>query len=586
MADVPRRPRLSRYGRLAIWPAGAAFGILSLTIARVDPGGSFAGSSTQDGILELGAGWGLMLTGLLFWARRPRNRFGPLLTAAAFAWFLPEWSNSGVGERGAFTLGLVGFAACPPLIAHAALCYPGGRLGSALDRILLAFAYVGALGFLGLLPTAVYDPAAEGCLQCPRNLALTHGDSGAVEFINRWGLRLGLVWAVALVALMAWRLVRAASAGRGVVVPVLVAAGAYLAVVAWDFRHSLGRGVLSNDPVDVRLWRYEAVALGAIALGVAWGLYRARQARTSVARLVVELAHAPGPGGVRDALAQALGDDALQLAYRRTADESYVDADGRPVEVEAGPGRAITPLQTGGRPIGALVHDAALLQDSGLIEEVVSAARLAVENERLQAEVRAQLQSLRASRSRIVETGDRERRRLERDLHDGAQQRLVGLSLVLRMARGQLASDPAGLARLDEADAELRAALAELRELAHGIYPAVLADEGLAAAVETLAEGSPVPIELAQLPEERFEAAVESAAYFVLAETVKRANATWARVGASRDNGKLVVEIESDGELDDELTDLEDRVGAIDGRLGVERADGRLRVRAELPCAS
>jgi signal transduction histidine kinase len=197
--------------------------------------------------------------------------------------------------------------------------------------------------------------------------------------------------------------------------------------------------------------------------------------------------------------------------------------------------------------------------------------------------VRAQVEDLRASRARIVEAGDAERRRLERDLHDGAQQRLVGLLLALRLLRAQLGADqdqqPA--ARLHEAEAELRRAVAELRELAHGIHPAVLSDEGLAAALEALAEGTPAPLRIAAVPQERFPPAVETAAYMVVAETAK---AGAARVSATRRNGVLVVDVETEAEPDG-LVDLEDRVGALDGRLAVKRAPGgRVRIRAEIPC--
>jgi signal transduction histidine kinase len=219
---------------------------------------------------------------------------------------------------------------------------------------------------------------------------------------------------------------------------------------------------------------------------------------------------------------------------------------------------------------------------------VTAAARLALENERLQAEVRARLEELRASRARIVEASDAERKRLERDLHDGAQQRLVGLSLALRLLRSQLPAqaEPETLARLDEAEAELREAIAELRDLAHGIFPAVLADEGLAAAVEALTEEARVPIRLRGLPGARFEPLVETAAYTVVAEA-ERAATRGLAVRAEQSADCLVVEVEADGVGDGlDLVGLEDRVGALEGRLAVEREGGRVTIRAELPCAS
>jgi signal transduction histidine kinase len=581
---------LGRYGRIALWPLALAVGVLSLAIARHDPEASFGGISVLAGTAELAAGWSLAFLGLVYWARHRRNRFGPLLVAAGFAWFLPEWTNPEVGSGVAFTIGLVGFVACAALVGHAALAYPSGRLASSADRVLLTLAYAGAVALLGFLPTAVFDPPAQGCFECPKNLILVEGDQSLFETFNRWGVRVGLAWTLLVVLLMCWRLFRSRSV-LAVVGPVLGPACAFLLLVSWDFRHSLDRGILSNDPFDQRVWRYEAAALFVLALGVGWGLLRERRARASVARLVVDLGQSPRPGGVRDALADALGDRSLQLAYVREGAEGYVGADGRPVGIEVGPSRAVTPLLREGRPFAVLVHSATLLDDPSLVEEVVSAARLAVENERLQAEVRAQVEDLRASRARIVQTGDAERRRLERDLHDGAQQRIVGLALGLQLLRSQLGADPDPhrARRIGDAETEVRQALAELREVAHGIHPAVLSDEGLAAAVETLAEHSAVQIEIGAIPEERLPPPVEAAAYFAIAEAVKSAP-TVAAVDVARENGRLVAVIRHSGrdgfdpEAETRLLEIADRVGALNGRLDVEHDRGETVVRVEIPC--
>jgi signal transduction histidine kinase len=238
--------------------------------------------------------------------------------------------------------------------------------------------------------------------------------------------------------------------------------------------------------------------------------------------------------------------------------------------------------------VALLAHRPGLLADPALAEQVAAAARLALENERLQAEAQAQLESLRASRRRIVQAGDAERRRLERDLHDGAQQRLVTLSLALRLARTRLGTDldPARAQRLNEADAELRGALADLRELAQGIFPAMLAEEGLLAAVEALAEEVPIPFEITALPQERFDPSVEAAAYFVVSEAARGSTGSPLKVFAARRGGRLVVEVEGDG-TPDKITDLEDRVGTLDGSVALTRApDGRAMIKAEIPCES
>ena len=443
-------------------------------------------------------------------------------------------------------------------------------------------AYVGGVLVIGVLPALVFDPQAEGCAQCPNNL-LAVSDRGELwTDLNRVGLYLGLVWAISLAVLAIWRFARASTWARAV----FGAGAVYLALVAAWFASSLDRGLLSNGTAERRLWLAHAAALGAIAAGVAWSWVRSRSARSAVARLVVELAQSPPPGGLRDALARTVGDADLVLAYPLDATGDLVDAQGRPVE--PGDGQQQTRLIRGGGVVAVLAHSPGLLDDEQLVEEVTAAARLALEYERLQAEVRARLEELRASRARIVAAGDAERKRLERDLHDGAQQGLVGLSLSLRLARGELAigTSPEAVALLDEADAELREAIAELRELAHGIFPAVLADEGLAAAVEALAESGRVPIRIHGLAEGRFPPQVETAAYTVVAEAA-RATTVGVVVEAKRFGKALLVDVETHDDLGLDVVSLQDRVGALDGRLAVERADdGSVTLRAELPCES
>jgi signal transduction histidine kinase len=566
--------------RLALWPAGLALGAFSLALARDDPF-SFAGTSLGGAVALLGAGWALLACALVYWGRRRGNTVGPLLAAAGCAWFLAEWYTPGVGSAAVFTVGLVLSAACAPLVGWAVLAYPSGRLASWGERVAVSVALAGAVLVLGLLPALFFDAAARGCARCPDNLLLVSDNPGFFDGLNRGGVQLGLAWSLLLIGMAGWRIARSSPARRRLVAPIVLAGGVYLGLVAATFAASLDRGLLGSGALERRLWLGQATALAALALAVAWGLLRTRRTRSSLARVVVELGESAPAGRLREGLARTLADPELEIAYP-VGEGRYADAKGRTVEVAQLVGRAATPLVRDGRPVAVLVHRAGLLDNPELVEEVTSAARLALENERLQAEVRAQLEDLRASRARIVEAGDAERRRLERDLHDGAQQRLVGLSLALRLLRAQLGTDQdQQLARLDEAEAELRRAAAELRELAHGIHPAVLSDEGLAAAVEALAEGAPAPLRIAAVPQERFPPAVETAAYLVVAEAAK---AGAARVSAARRDGALVVEVETEAEPDG-LLELEDRVGALDGRVAVERAPGGgVRIRAEIPC--
>ncbi|HEV2711483.1 MAG TPA: histidine kinase [Gaiellaceae bacterium] len=575
---------VGRYGPIAIVPFAAAAGLFSVATARHDPVWAFAGASTLGGIAELGAAWALVGAGVLFWMRHRQNRLAPLLIGAGFAWLLPEWTDPQVGSALAFTVGLVGFVACAPLVAHAALAYPTGRLRTRVHVAVVATSYAGALLSLGLLPTTVFDPKAAGCFQCPQNLALIRGDLELFATFNRYGLWLGIGWLLVLCVLLVWRLVRTVHVAA--VVAALVPAIVYVALVTWEFQHSLTRGILGNDSFDQRVWRSEAAALGAFALAVVWGLVRERQARATVARLVVELGEMPRPGAVRDALAQTLGDAELELAYRRPDTGHYVDGLGRVVNVRPGRDQAVTPLFRGGVPVAVLVHDARLSDEPGLLEEVLAAARIAVENEQLQAEIRAQLEDLRASRARIVETGDAERRRLERNLHDGAQQLLVALSYDLRIAQAHVEADVGSelTTLLTSAGETAQSALGELRELAHGIYPAILAEAGLEAALATLADEAPLPVELGGTTPERYSEPIESAAYRTVVEGIDDAagrGATYVSVDVGREESRLIVTLRDDGaDRTSPLVHLADRIGALGGSLEV----GGTTLRAVVPC--
>jgi signal transduction histidine kinase len=561
---------------------GVAVGVYTLDVVRHDPASSFAGASAGGAVALLAAGWALIGSGLTFWARRPANRVGPLIVAAGFAWFLLEWINPEIGSALAFTIGLCLYASCPPLVGHAVLAYPGGRVGRRPDQAAIAVAYAGGVLVLGVVPAIFSSPSAHGCNECPRNLVVVADATDAAE-IRRVGVYLGLGWALALGLLILVRLVRATAASRRASWMLDAAAVAYFVFVAAVFAASLDRGLLWNGTFERRLWLAQAAALVGIASGVAWQWARSRRARSTVAQLVVELAQAPPPGGLRDVLAAIVGDPDLVVAYPIGESGRLVDVQGRTIDVARRP--AQTSLMRDGRPVAVLAHAPGLLDDEQLVEEVTAAARLALENERLQAEVRARLAELRASRARIVAAGDAERKRLERDLHDGAQQRLVALALSLRLLRSQVTDEEAS-SRMDEAEAELGEAISDLRELAYGIFPAVLADGGFAVAVHALAEGGGAPIKIRSLPARRLPPEMEIAAYAVVAEAARTAKKGIV-VDADARNGAFVLDVgmrDADG-LD--VAALEDRVGSLDGRLDVVRGDnGRVTIRAEFPCES
>jgi signal transduction histidine kinase len=477
----------------------------------------------------------------------------------------------------------------PVVIVHILVTYPSGHLRTRFDRAVVATVYGVFLGS-GVLTALMWqpDPSCPSPF-CPENIFLIRPDNGLADALGRAAnlatpfIGAAAVWAV-------WRHWRAAApAARRVLLPVVVAVPAYYAVfpVAYLFA-----------ALDLPLTAFHLPTLvvdAIVPLGVLVGVLRMRLDRGRVAGLVVELGRGVPAGGLRDALARALGDPTLQLAFATPDATTYIDGTGRPVQLPVGAAdRAIARIERDGQPLAVLVHDPTIdAEDPGLVQAVSSAARLAIENERLTAQVRAQLDEVRASRVRIVEAADEERRKVERDLHDGAQQRLVALAMRLEQAR----ATTEGSARLiDEATAELREAIAEVRGLARGLYPPILTEAGLAAAVESLAERTPVPVEV-RIPDARFPAAVEVTAYFVVAEALtnvtRHAGATTARVHAAVEDGELGVTITDDGRGGADpgrgtgLRGLDDRVAAIGGSLEVGSAPGGgTTVRVRLPLRS
>jgi signal transduction histidine kinase len=302
-----------------------------------------------------------------------------------------------------------------------------------------------------------------------------------------------------------------------------------------------------------------------------------------------------GEGPVRELLAERLGDRSLNIAYWLPDREIFVDERGRRVHLpRAGSGRAWTAVEHQGNRVAAIVHDAELDATPELVHAAASAAALALDNERLKADLRARLEELRHSRRRIVEAGDDARRRIERDLHDGAQQQLVSLALDLRLLRARLKDDPEAAATVEELADKLAAALAELRELARGIHPAVLSDHGLSTAIHVLVERAPLPIECDLEFEDRLAAPTEAAAYFVVAEgltnVIKYANAKHAKVSLRRRESELEVVVADDGvggaqiDAGSGLRGLSDRLGALEGELEVESPLGEgTRLIARIP---
>jgi PAS domain S-box-containing protein len=703
--------------RLALWPVAllAGFGALGVYITS-----NHDDEAAISAVLTLLLGWSFSLSGLVAWSRRPGNRFGPLMVAAGFAWFLTAMTAANASVP--FTIGRM-FENLPyAVIVHLLLAYPRGRLEWWVTRSIVAIGYVVLVG-LQIVALLFYQPSVADCPGCPENaLLVTQNDRVADALIGN-GQVAGVLLTLAVVLIYTQRWRTATPPARRMLGPVLVTG----ALAAFLLALALLLGFVVSDLVESTLFVLAAVVLSTVPLASLAGLLQSRLARSAVGSLVVELGRTLPPGELRDALARALGDPSLTVGYWLSEAEVFVDHEGRPLPPPDPEGsRHGTWVERNGERIAALVHDQSLLEDPQLIEAVVAAAGLALENERrlaalarsetrnralldampdvmfriardgtylaykadedvgvfsnpdeligknvrdvlprevagplmrcveealepgsartiefeheleldgfarffearivpadvdevvmivrdfterrraqaelerLQIELEQRLEELQASRARIVAVADQERRRLERNLHDGAQQRLVSVSLTMRLAQARLDEDPSTSSELlHAASEELSTALEELRELARGIHPAVLTDRGLGPALESLVTRTPVPVDVDAPLEERLPEPVEAAAYYVVSEALtniaKYANASQAAVRVSRANGLAVVEVEDDGvggadpTRGSGLRGLADRVEALAGRLAVDSEPGRgTRIRAEIPCA-
>ena len=522
-------------------------------------------------LLGVGAAW--IGTGLYARSRRRLRRVGALMTWTGFAWLLTGFVA--VDEPAVFTAAMLGANLYLAAFVHLLVAYPDGTIAHGAHRRLVAAGYL--IAVLGPAPFLMFGFDAQ-CTECPASVIQVSSDTavGRVADALTTAIAVGVVlWLIAVLAAR-WR--AAGPAGRRALAPLLWSGIVLLLVVAGMIgAETVGGGPSGASDV---LGLLGVLVFASVPPAFLVGLLRSRVARAdAVAALLRRLGE--GTDGLRGRLADALDDPTIQLRY--WVDGGWVTKDGRAAELP--PGRRWTPVELDGQRVGAIVHERT---DPELLTEVAAAAGLAMRSERLEA-------ALRRSRARIVEAGLQERRRLERNLHDGAQQRLVALSLTLRLAQGQIAKSPdKAVAMVGAAQEELTRALDELRELARGIHPAVLTDRGLGAAVEALAVRSPLPVEIVDVPEERLPEPVEAAAYFVIAEAltnvVKYADASSATVSVRRVNGHAEVEIRDDGVGGADpgrgsgLRGLADRVGALDGSLALDSPPGSgTTLRAEIP---
>ena len=539
--------------------------------------------------LGLVVGWGFIGTGLFAWARRPDNSLGSLMALTGFAFLVAGLSSSNIPAI--FTVGAFLSSVYIVTTMHTLLAAPHGRLTRG-DRRLVIAAYL--LVTVAILPLYLFfDPQTE-CGNCPNNVFLIHHSKSVVDVAS---LAINLL-GVAIIGLVLRSLIRrwrtATRAERRLYTPMYAAGVALMIALAGNLM--LQSANSDSKAADVA-FVISLVPFALVPYLFLGSLVRARLLEGgAVTGLMRRLNETPRAGQLRDALAEALEDSSLELVYWLPDRQGYVDFTGRDYELPTGdPSRAVHTVAREGECVAAIIYDA-IEEAKPHVEAVGAAATLALMNERLEAELRAKVGELRRSRERMLRIGLEERRRLERDLHDGAQQRLVSMALNIRIARAKLNEDPLAADQLLEtAGHELDSALEELRELARGIHPAVLTDRGLATALETLASRAPVPVELEELPDERLPEAVELAAYFVVAEgltnVAKYANATHATVGIERQNGRLVVEVKDDGvgganpENGTGLRGLADRIAVLEGGLEIDSERGRgTTLRAQIPC--
>lgn len=514
--------------------------LLALAVLAAGVGAEWAGGvGMPEAAGDLAAGMALLGGGAAAWAGRPSSRCGPLSVLAGVAWFAGDLAEALLyAHRG-------------PLV-HLLLSYPSGRVRSRVSALVIGAAYVD-----GLVP----------------------------ELARSEWPTIALMTAVVIAAVRRHRAAGGAERrARAAALAGTVAIGGTLAFAA------VAR--LAGAELDAAaLWAYEA-AVFVTALGLAADLLWARWGRAAVTGLVVDLGDRYEPRALRAVLARTLGDPDLEVVYRVADADAWVDEAGRPVRLpeEDDSGRAVTLVQDDGAPVAALVHDPTALGEPELVASVAAAARLAVANVRLQAEVAARVREVAASRRRLVEAGDEERRRLGEELRTGAEHRLAEVSG--RLSRLAAERDGEAAATVRELAAELDRARTDLTRFAQGIHPRALTEGGLHRALAELTAQAAVPVTL-EVADRRFPPAHEAAAFFVCSEGLANVAkyATTARVDiAVRALGStLAVEVVDDGAGGADpggsgLRGLADRVEALGGALRVASRQGAgTRLEAELP---
>jgi signal transduction histidine kinase len=532
---------------------------------------------------------GPVLVGLYWMRRRPASRFGPLLIGTGFVGGVPFILQSS-SQPVLFATGILWEGVIYTLTFALILSFPTGRLDGRIERVILAVGSAAALGaYLALVllsPQIASQSSISACeAACPENGLLVAAEPALVLEIVRVGRAAVILVALAAIGFIVWRMVggtpprrRALVIGAPVAVAFLLSQAVYqtarLLEIEGDAFHSVAQWALVGSRSSI--WYGFLVAL------IAAELFAARVLR----RVVIESLRRPALGQLEAMLREPLGDPGLRLAFRRAGRDGWAGADGEPLADPAS-GCVLTEVERDGRAAAAIIHDAELCEEPELLQAAGAVAMLAQENVQLETAWNDSLRDLQESRRRIVAASEGERRRLERDLHDGAQQRLVSLRIGLAMASEQAAADPATSARFGEFGRDVDGAIEELRELAHGIFPSVLADRGLVPALRAVGRSSPRHVEVTGRRIGRYPPEIESAVYYCCLEALQNATkhagpAAHIAAHLSVDKGELRLEVRDDGpgfdvaetHIGDGLRNMADRLGSVHGHLAIVSSPG------------
>jgi signal transduction histidine kinase len=541
--------------------------------------------------------------GVFSLSRPPGRRFGWVLLAVAVGVFLTTLAES--GDEGLYSVGRVAIWFVEPTLIYLVLSFPSGRLPGRIDRALVVATL--ALVLTLYLPTALLmhdypTPASFTSCEsdCPANaFQVIDPEPAVVEDVVR-PLRevLAMLLFAAATLRLTWRIRNSSRLMRLTLSPVLIVASARLVLFAAAF--AVRRADPDAPALGPMTWLL-ALAIPAIAIGVLVGLLRWRLfVGEALQKLATRLHANLLPGELRLALAEAFEDPTLTLVYASSSQHGpWIDAEGRPASVPRDDAtRAVTYVMDGDTRLAAIGHDVALRNQPHFTNAAASYALIALENERLSAEVRASLQELRRSRARMVATADRERQRIERDLHDGAQQHLVALRMRLELAEELVRQDPdRGRERIRAIGEELGDALDEIRDLARGVYPPMLADQGLGEALRSAAMQAPIATRVSAGGVGRHSADIESAVYFCCLEAVQNASkhaegATLVTIELVETEDELSLTVRDNGGGFDPggppsgagITNMTDRTSAVGGELEIESHPERgTEVRASVP---